>query len=155
MQIVDDEEDIYDEVDGNVDENIAQKRILSGWYGAQEEGRQRMDTNVVFKALAKKAGCSPKDFQRNGLYKLTHGGDTYIGKAEKQPIGKRLIQHINDATSDRKLSGNVDEEIRADFYADNWNLEILPMQDNISVAEAFNIAMQQPNLNVQQPKLKV
>ena len=151
MQIID-EEDSYDEVDGKVDEKFAQERVDSEWYGPQEEGRLRMDTSKAFDALAKKADCSPEDLKRNGLYKLIHGNDFYIGKAEEQSIGKRLMQHLNKAMSDRKLTGNVDEELRADPDADNWKLVILPIQGNISAAEAFNIAKQQPTLNVQQPR---
>jgi len=137
-----------------VDEKVARLRIKSGWYGPQNEGRLRMDTNVAYDALAMKVDCKPKDFEKHGLYKLTHGSDVYIGKAEKQSLGKRLMQHFNKATSKRNLTGNVDEELRNDPYADNWKLQILPVQQgDISAAEAFFIASQQPNLNVQRPRL--
>lgn len=111
-----------------------------------------MDTGIAFEALAEKADCSPEDLEKHGLCRLWHGTDSYIGKAEKKPLGKRLLQHFNKAISNRKLTGNVDKELRNDPDVNNWKLKILPVQGNISAAEALAIAINNPTLNVQYPR---
>lgn len=113
-----------------------------------------MDHKVTLEALQQKAGCSEQDIESSGLYSLTHRptGETYIGKAEKQSLGKRLIQHLNKATSDRPLTGNVDQLLRDHLNAKEWNVRVLPMvKDEVGSAEAICIRKLKPSLNVQQP----
>ena len=140
MQFIEIEEEFEDEVDGNVKRQDAEKRIKSGWYGPQEPGRLRMDPDLILAALQKKTRCPEGALEKPGLYKLTYipTGDSYVGKAERQSLRKRLIQHFNKAMSDRKLTGNVDALLRADPDANNWLLEVLPIEkDQVAAAEGI------------------
>lgn len=159
MQIIETEEDYYDEsydeVDGKINALHAQKRIDSDWYGPQDPERLRMDYETTLKALQQKAGCSEQDIEGNGLYCLTHlpTRENYIGKAQKQSLGKRLIQHLNKATSDRPLTGNVDRLLREHPNAKEWDINVFPLdEDKVGGAEAICIRKLKPSLNVQQPQ---
>lgn len=43
-----------------------------------------------------------------------------------QNIGGRLLQHINDATSFRDLTGKLDPFLRESTHIDEWELRIKP-----------------------------
>lgn len=148
------EDESYDEVDGNVSLEDANKRINSGWYGPQEPGRLRMNPDLTLVALQEKADCPEGALGKHGLYKLTYipTGDTYIGKAERQSLEKRLTQHFNKAMSDRRLTGNVDSLLRIDPQADHWHLQVVPLNKTwVAAAEGICIRELQPSLNIQQP----
>ena len=154
------EDETYsDEVDGNVSveeakREDADKRIRSGWYGPQEPGRLRMDPDLALLALQEKSHCAEGALGRHGLYQLTYipTGDSYIGKAERQSLEKRLTQHFNKAMSNRRLTGNVDSLLRKDPQANNWHLKVLPMeQSQVAAAEGIYIRELKPSLNIQQP----
>lgn len=150
------EDESYDEVDGNVSREDADKRRKSGWYGVQEPGRLRMNPDLTLQALQEKAQCPEGALEGNGLYKLTYipTGKSYIGKAEKQSLEKRLTQHLNKAMSNRQLTGNVDSLLRADPQASNWGLAILPLEKSqVADAEGIYIRDLKPNLNIQQPRI--
>ena len=147
--------DAGDDVDGNVREEDAKKRRQCGWYGRQEPGRLRMDPDITSQALQEKAKCPDGALQSHGLYKFTHlpTGETYIGKAERQSLEKRIKQHTNKATSHRKLTGDVDPLLRSDPQESNWGLAVYPMEkDEVAEAEAIVIKKLQPSLNKQQPQ---
>ena len=132
----------------------ARQRIASGWYGNQQPGRLRMDPNLTITTLCNKAKCTVANINRNGLYKFTHiaTGHSYVGKAQQQSLKKRLLQHLNMAMSDRKLTGNFDPFLRQNPFIGDWMLIIWPMEQNrVAEAEKVAIRMLQPTLNVQQP----
>ena len=104
--------------------------------------------------IQKKAHCQEGALEKHGLYKLTYipTGESYVGKAERQSLEKRLTQHFNKAMSDRHLTGNVDSLLRCDPQANNWQLQVLPMEkDQVAAAEGICIRELQPSLNIQQP----
>ena len=158
-QFIEIEEELEDEtysdkVDGNVSVEDADKRIQSGWYGPQEPGRLRMDPDLTLLALQKKSHCAGGALRRHGLYQLTYipTGDSYIGKAERQSLEKRLTQHFNKAMSNQQLTGNVDSLLRKDPQANHWDLEVLPMeQSQVAAAKRISIRKLKPSLNIQQP----
>ena len=132
----------------------AQLRIASGWYGNQQPGRLRMNPDLTVATLCSKAKCTVKDINRNGLYKFTHiaTGHSYVGKAQRQSLKKRLLQHLNEAMSDRKLHGNFDPFLRQNPFMGDWMLIIWPMEQyRVAEAEKVAIRMLRPTLNVQQP----
>ena len=148
------DESYGDEVDGNVTLEDANKRIQSGWYGPQESGRLRMDSDLTYQALQEKSHCAEGVLRGHGLYKLTYTptGDSYVGKAERQSLEKRLTQHFNKAMSNRRLTGNVDSLLRTDPQASHWRLDLLPLvQSQVATAEGIYIRELKPSLNVQQP----
>jgi len=116
-----------------------------------------MDPKLTLQALQNKTGCEDGDLHKHGIYKFTYlpTKDSYVGKAQRQSLYKRLVQHINKATSDRQLTGKVDELLRNDPKADNWGLKILPMENpyEVAKAEAIYIKKLEPSLNVQQPNV--
>ena len=69
-----------------------------------------MDPNLTIATLCNKAKCTVANINRYGLYKFTHiaTGQSYVGKAQQQSLKKCLLQHLNMAMSDRKLTGNFD-----------------------------------------------
>ena len=114
-----------------------------------------MDRDLTLQALQKKAHCQEEALGKHGLYKLTHipTGESYVGKAQRQSLQKRLTQHFNKAMSDRHLTGNVDSLLRRDPQANNWRLRVRPMEnaDQVAAAEGNWIREQRPSLNIQQP----
>ena len=113
-----------------------------------------MNPELTLQALREKAQCQEGDLRKNGLYKLTYipTRDSYVGKAERQSLEKRLTQHFNKAMSDRQLTGNVDSLLRIDPQANHWQLEVLPKKRaEVAAAEGYWIKKLQPSLNIQQP----
>ena len=113
-----------------------------------------MDPELTLQALQEKAQCQEGDLRRHGLYRLTYipTRESYVGKAERQSLEKRLIQHLNKAMSDRQLTGNVDPLLRSDPQANHWQLQVEPMERaQVAAAEAYSIKKLQPSLNIQQP----
>ena len=111
-----------------------------------------MDRELTIATLCKKAGCTKEAINSYGLYRFTHTdtGNSYIGKAEKQSLNKRLIQHLNMAISDRKLTGEFDPFLRDHPKMNDWDLEIRPMeQHQVAMAEKIFIQHFEPSLNVQ------
>ena len=115
-----------------------------------------MDRELTIATLCEKAGCTEEAINTCGLYRFTQvdTGETYVGKAEKQSLEKRLIQHLNKAISDRKLTGKFDPLLRDNPEMDNWDLKVLPMeQHEVAKAEKFVIQKLVPTLNVQRPEV--
>jgi len=115
-----------------------------------------MNLDLTVNTLRQKAGCITKDswenINRYGLYMFTHvlTGESYVGKAERQPLCSRLIQHLNIAMSDRQLTGKFDPFLREHPQMKEWHLQILAMeQDQVAEAERIAIKRLKPNLNVQ------
>ena len=162
-QIIEIEEELEDEsygdeVDGNVRVEDANKRIQSGWYGPQDPGKLRMDSDLTYQALQEKSHCAEGTIGRHGLYQLTYipTGESYIGKAERQSLEKRLTQHFNKAMSNRRLTGNVDSLLRTDPQESHWRLDVLPLaQSQVANAEGIYIRELKPSLNVQQPNVEL
>lgn len=115
-----------------------------------------MDRELTIATLCEKAGCTGEAINSCGVYRFTHAdtGKSYIGKAEKQSLSKRLIQHLNMAMSDRKLTGKFDPFLRDHPEMDEWDLEIWPMeQHKVADVEKCLIQLLQPSLNVQRPEV--
>jgi len=115
-----------------------------------------MDSELTLQTLQEKTQCvEGADLHKPGIYRFTYlpTGDSYVGKAQRQSLYLRLVQHINKATSDRQLTGKVDRLLRYDSQADNWTLQIRPMEkaEVVAKAEEYYIRRLQPSLNVQQP----
>ena len=89
-----------------------------------------MDHELTTDVLCTKANCTVKDIKSKGLYtfRCNVTGDSYVGKAQKQSLKNRLIQHLNIAMSNRDLRGNFDPLLRKYPHIDNWMLEILVME---------------------------
>ena len=116
-----------------------------------------MDHNLTTTTLCEKASCTEEAINSNGFYIFTYNetGDSYVGKAQKQSLKKRLIQHLIIAMSNRHLTGRFDPFLRDNPHINNWNLEIEPMErDTIAVAEEFLIEHLRPTLNVQHPQTR-
>lgn len=115
-----------------------------------------MNPDRTSEALCLKAGCSKQCLESHGLYIFTYKptGEFYIGKAEKQSLQERIVQHLTKAMSNRELTGNVDRLLRMKPEASNWDLKIFPMpKDKVADTEACYIRVLQPRLNVQQPHI--
>ena len=111
-----------------------------------------MDRELTTATLCEKAGCTEEDINSHGLYRFTHAetGEDYVGKAEKQSLNKRLMQHINKAISERELTGKFDPFLRDHPEMDDWDLKIWPMeQREVARAEKHVIQKLVPSLNVQ------
>ena len=105
------------------------------------------------KALADKANCKVEDLEKPGIYTFTYvpKNQRYIGKAERQPLWKRLAQHVNISISDRDLTGEFSPLLRCYYHENNWKLQVEPLErDKVAVAERLSFKVQQPELNVQQ-----
>jgi len=82
-------------------------RINSGWYNPQEPGMLRMNLDLTIKTMHQKAGYTAMDSLENvnkyGLYMFTHvlTEESYVGKAERQPLCRYLMQHLKMTSSGR------------------------------------------------------
>ena len=114
-----------------------------------------MDQELTVTTLCEKAACTEEAINSCGLYRFTHAktGKAYVGKAKKQSLKKRLVQHVNKAISDRELTGKFDPLLRDDPEMDGWDLKVWPMkQHNVDEAEKVFIKILAPTLNVQRPE---
>ena len=113
---------------GTITIKSVELRKKSGWYGDPPEGRVRLNRNIAKDVLTQKAGCAkgPYDINRPGIYMMIHKStnQAYVGQAKN--LGNRMLQHICEATSSRKLVGDFDKLLRQNMHIDDWDLQIMP-----------------------------
>ena len=101
-------------------------RKQSGWYGVQPEGRVRLNRNIARDTIVQKAGYAKGEIDINGpgIYVMVHQPtkQAYIGQAKN--LGNRILQHISDATSSRRLVGDFDPLLRENINMDDWELQL-------------------------------
>ena len=116
---------------GTITIKSVELRKKSGWYGVQLEGQVRLNRNIAKDVLTQKARHSdlykgPNDINRPGIYMMVHKStnQAYVGLAKN--LGNRMLQHICEATSARKVVGKFDKVLRDKTHIDDWDLRIIP-----------------------------
>ena len=132
-----------------------EKRIQSGWFGNQPQGRRRLDRRIARSTLAEKANCSLKDIEGPGIYILVHKSTNKAYVGQSKSIANRLLQHVTTATSDKDAPGKFGNFLRDNVDIDEWDVVIksCPKEhlDKLEFEEWTRLQQKHDLLNVKSP----